>query len=79
MRMTLRPVESWQLPFRGKLKENAYCALMAAPTCASARSPTRPGFSRLPTSTGCSSKSREKHLLTIAASCPRWHNSNWAA
>ena len=36
MPMTLRPVETWQLPFRGKRKENAYCALMAGQshTCA---------------------------------------------
>lgn len=37
MPMALRPVESWQLPFRGKRKENAFCALMAekSHTCAS--------------------------------------------
>jgi len=37
MPMALRPVESWQLPFRGKRKENAFCALMAekSRTCAS--------------------------------------------
>src|ERR1051325_6905686 len=27
--MSLRPVESWQLPLRGKRNENAFCALMA--------------------------------------------------
>ena len=36
MPMTLRPVENWQLPFRGKRKENAFCARMAdqSHTCA---------------------------------------------
>jgi len=36
MPLTLRPVETWQLPFRGKRKENDFCALMAeqSPTCA---------------------------------------------
>ena len=36
MPVTLRPVETWQLPFHGKRKENAWCALMAAKsgTCA---------------------------------------------
>lgn len=29
MPLTLRPVETWQLPFLGKRKENAFCALMA--------------------------------------------------
>lgn len=29
MPMTLRTVESWQLPFHGKRNENAFCALMA--------------------------------------------------
>jgi len=35
--LTLRPVESWQLPYRGKRNENAYCAMMAmkSSTCAS--------------------------------------------
>ncbi|HXU76113.1 MAG TPA: helix-turn-helix domain-containing protein [Methylomirabilota bacterium] len=28
--VTLRPVESWQLPHHGKRSENAFCALMAA-------------------------------------------------
>ena len=28
--VTIRPVESWQLPFHGKRKENPFCALMAA-------------------------------------------------
>lgn len=34
--LALRPVESWQLPFHGQRKENAFCALMAAKgrTCA---------------------------------------------
>src|SRR5262245_8143646 len=27
--LTLRPVESWQLPHRGKRNENPFCALMA--------------------------------------------------
>jgi len=26
--VTLRPVETWQLPFRGRRKENGWCALM---------------------------------------------------
>jgi AraC-like DNA-binding protein/ligand-binding sensor protein len=30
MPVALRPVESWQLPFRGRSKENNFCALMAA-------------------------------------------------
>ena len=36
MPMALRPVETWQLPFHGKRKENAFCALMAekSHTCA---------------------------------------------
>jgi AraC-like DNA-binding protein len=36
MPLTLRPVETWQLPFHGKRKENAFCALMAGKshTCA---------------------------------------------
>ena len=36
MPLTLRPVETWQLPFYGKRKENAFCALMAGKsrTCA---------------------------------------------
>src|SRR5665213_52792 len=29
MPLTLRPVESWQLPFHGKRKENIFCALTA--------------------------------------------------
>ena len=29
MPMTLRPLETWQLPFHGKHKENAFCSLMA--------------------------------------------------
>lgn len=29
MPMTLRPVETWQLPFHGKRMENAFCAVMA--------------------------------------------------
>jgi hypothetical protein len=29
MPLTLRPVETWPLPFHGKRKENAFCALMA--------------------------------------------------
>jgi AraC-like DNA-binding protein/ligand-binding sensor protein len=29
MPLTLRPAERWQLPFHGKRKENAFCALMA--------------------------------------------------
>jgi hypothetical protein len=34
--MTLRPVETWQLPLHGKRKENRFCALMAerSRTCA---------------------------------------------
>lgn len=34
--MTLRPVESWQLPFHGKRKENSWCMLMVdkSRTCA---------------------------------------------
>lgn len=34
--LTLRPVESWQLPYHGKRNENAYCAMMAmrSSTCA---------------------------------------------
>lgn len=34
--LMLRPVETWQLPFHGKRKENAFCALMAgnSHTCA---------------------------------------------
>jgi len=34
--LTLRSVESWQLPYHGKRNENAYCALMArqSSTCA---------------------------------------------
>src|SRR3954454_24295254 len=34
--VTLRPVESWQLPFRGKRKENPFCALITGTsrTCA---------------------------------------------
>jgi AraC-like DNA-binding protein/ligand-binding sensor protein len=28
--LTLRPVETWQLPFHGKVRENAFCALIAA-------------------------------------------------
>ena len=34
--MTLRPVESWQLPFHGKRKENSWCMLMTekSRTCA---------------------------------------------
>jgi AraC-like DNA-binding protein len=37
MPMALQPVESWRLPFHGKHKENAFCALMAGKchTCAS--------------------------------------------
>ncbi len=27
--VTLRPVETWQLPLRGKRKENPFCAMMA--------------------------------------------------
>jgi AraC-like DNA-binding protein len=36
MPMAFRPVETWQLPFHGKRKENAFCALMAGKshTCA---------------------------------------------
>src|SRR5271169_2201322 len=36
MPLTLSAVESWQLPFHGKRKENAFCALMAekSHTCA---------------------------------------------
>jgi len=36
MPMTLRPVEAWRLPFHGKRKENAFCAVMAgkSQTCA---------------------------------------------
>jgi AraC-like DNA-binding protein/ligand-binding sensor protein len=36
MPMTLRSVEAWRLPFHGKRKENAFCALMAVKshTCA---------------------------------------------
>src|SRR5271165_6557297 len=36
MPLTLRPVETWQLPFHGKRKENPFCALMAGKsrTCA---------------------------------------------
>lgn len=36
MPVTLRPLESWQLPFHGKRKENGWCALMSekSPTCA---------------------------------------------
>jgi len=36
MPVALRPVETWQLPFRGKRKENGWCALMAekSRTCA---------------------------------------------
>jgi AraC-like DNA-binding protein len=30
--IALRPVESWQLPFYGKRKENSWCALMAGKT-----------------------------------------------
>jgi AraC-like DNA-binding protein len=30
MPLTLRPVETWQLPFHGKPRENAFCALIAA-------------------------------------------------
>lgn len=35
--LTLRPVESWQLPYHGKRNENVYCAMMAlkSSTCAS--------------------------------------------
>ncbi len=35
--LTLRPVESWQLPYHGKRNENHYCAMMAlkSSTCAS--------------------------------------------
>jgi AraC-like DNA-binding protein/ligand-binding sensor protein len=35
--LTLRPIESWQLPYHGKRNENAYCAMMAlkSSTCAS--------------------------------------------
>lgn len=35
--LTLRPVESWQLPYHGKRNENSYCAMMAlkSSTCAS--------------------------------------------
>ncbi len=36
MPLTLRPVESWQLPFHGRCGENAFCALMAAQTHACA-------------------------------------------
>jgi AraC-like DNA-binding protein len=34
--VALRPVESWQLPFHGKRRENGWCALMSerSPTCA---------------------------------------------
>src|ERR1051325_5788794 len=34
--VTLRPVETWQLPLHGKRKENPFCAMMAAQsrTCA---------------------------------------------
>src|SRR5262245_17747809 len=34
--VSLRPVETWQLPLHGKPKENAFCALMAekSRTCA---------------------------------------------
>jgi AraC-like DNA-binding protein len=34
--ISMRPVETWQLPFRGKRKENGWCALMAGQsgTCA---------------------------------------------
>ncbi len=31
--VTLRPVESWHLPFRAKRNENPYCALMAQKSC----------------------------------------------
>ena len=36
MPMTLRPVETWQLPLHGKRKENPFCAMMAekSRTCA---------------------------------------------
>ena len=36
MPVTLRPVQSWQLPFHGKRKENGWCALMSetSHTCA---------------------------------------------
>jgi AraC-like DNA-binding protein/ligand-binding sensor protein len=36
MPLALRPVETWQLPFHGQRKENAFCALMAEKgrTCA---------------------------------------------
>jgi AraC-like DNA-binding protein/ligand-binding sensor protein len=36
MPVALRSVESWQLPFHGKSRENVFCALMAgqSPTCA---------------------------------------------
>jgi AraC-like DNA-binding protein len=30
--LTLRPLETWKLPFHGKDRENAFCALMAAKT-----------------------------------------------
>jgi AraC-like DNA-binding protein/ligand-binding sensor protein len=36
MPLTLRPVESWQLPFHGRRGENAFCALMAVRTHACA-------------------------------------------
>lgn len=34
--LTLRPVESWQLPYHGRRNENAYCALMAQKSSACA-------------------------------------------
>jgi len=30
--LSLRTVETWQLPFHGKRKENGFCAVMAAKT-----------------------------------------------
>lgn len=34
--IAMRPIETWQLPFHGKRKENGWCAMMAgkSPTCA---------------------------------------------
>ena len=48
MPVTLRPVETWQLPLHGKRKENPFCAMMAeksrtAPlACKRRRSSPRP-------------------------------------
>ncbi len=52
----------------GSIRRRTSCS---TPTCASAKSPSRSGFSRLRTSTGCSKESRANHPRSIAASSRR--------